>query len=59
MGAGTDTDQNEDAKLGAQAPLVSEVTRRYKVRLPPAQRIAHMVMEQGASAYRVTLAGPL
>lgn len=32
MGAGTDTDQSEDAKLGAQVPLVSEVTRRYKVR---------------------------
>ena len=32
MGAG----QGEEAKYGSKAPLVSEVTRRYKVRAPPA-----------------------
>ena len=30
-------DQGEETKYGSKAPLVSEVTRRYKVRAPPAQ----------------------
>ena len=28
-------DQGEETKYGSKAPLVSEVTRRYKVRAPP------------------------
>lgn len=33
MGVG----QGDDGKYGSKAPLVSEVTRRYKVRAPPAR----------------------
>ena len=42
-------DKGDDPKYSSQAPLVSEVTRRYKVRAPPARSQAAGLLRVRAS----------